>query len=99
MKLKNLRSHQWFSVPICLLILSLAFLTGFEPVLHNHDLNETQQDCASCTWSHSKVSEPLPDFEQALFFDNQSIVHVPTSNLFCITSSPYSSRAPPLSAS
>jgi hypothetical protein len=36
-------------------MLGYGVLTGFSPILHNHDLdlNQTHKDCAPCHWSQS----------------------------------------------
>ncbi len=40
------------------LILCFGVLTGFSPLLHNHELDifETDHDCAPCNWSQSQTS-------------------------------------------
>jgi len=95
MQSKLLKNHKWFSWQVYLLILALGFLSGFEPVLHNHDLDETHQDCASCTWSHSNVSEPASSFENSLFLDQQNILVIQAQGIFKFFAISNPSRAPP----
>lgn len=40
------------------LLLCFGVLTGFSPLLHNHDLDQSDkhEDCASCLWSQSNVN-------------------------------------------
>jgi hypothetical protein len=42
-------------------ILVFGFLTGFSPILHNHefDLEEAHQDCAPCEWSQDNVESEV----------------------------------------
>lgn len=42
-------------------ILIFGFLTGFAPILHNHelDLEETHQDCSPCKWSQENVGSEV----------------------------------------
>jgi hypothetical protein len=78
-----------------LLILILGFLSGFSPVLHNHDLDEEHSDCASCTWTHSSISEPATEYSDNHFLAYQKLYH----NLSAATSSCFNlsnrCRAPP----
>jgi len=95
MQPKLFEKHKWFSLQVYLLILSLGFLTGLEPVLHNHDLDETHQDCASCTWSGSNISEPVSSLEKDPHLHSQNILVVQTNNVFTLSDHSNSSRAPP----
>jgi len=99
MQPKLLENRKWFSLQVYLLILALAFLSGFEPVLHNHDLDEAQKDCASCTWSHSSVSEPIPTFQNSLPLNSQNILITQAQGAFIVFSFLNLSRAPPFSRS
>ena len=40
-----------------ILLLCFGVLVGFSPLLHNHDLDlsENHEDCASCLWSQSNL--------------------------------------------
>lgn len=40
-----------------LIVLSLGFLTGLEPALHNHDLDlhGEHEDCSSCSWTQISI--------------------------------------------
>jgi hypothetical protein len=42
-------------------ILVFGFLTGFAPILHNHefDLEETHQDCSPCKWYQDNVESKI----------------------------------------
>jgi hypothetical protein len=42
-------------------ILVFGFLTGFAPILHNHefDIEETHQDCSPCKWSQDNVESEI----------------------------------------
>ncbi len=95
MQPKLFENHIWFSLQVYLLILSLAFLTGLEPVLHNHDLDETHQDCASCTWSGSNSAEPVSSFEKYPHLHSQNILVVQTQSIFTLLKLSNTSRAPP----
>ena len=95
MQPKLLENHKWFSLQVYLLILALTFLSGLEPALHNHDLDETHKDCASCTWAHSNVSEPASSLEKDPSLDYQSNLEAQTLGIFKHFSFSNSSRAPP----
>jgi hypothetical protein len=80
-----------------LLALSLGILSGFSPVLHNHDLDlqDDHEDCFSCGWTQVNLETPppLPDtFNIRLeTFDPQVPETTPTADLFTA----FLSRAPP----
>ena len=52
------------------LLLCFGVLTGFSPLLHNHDLDlsESHEDCASCLWSQSTTNCDV--YAPSLSFDN-----------------------------
>jgi hypothetical protein len=93
MQPKLLEKYNLF--PVCLLILALAFLSGFEPVLHNHDLDESHHDCASCTWFGNHAIESNSNIIIKVIPTPQEIwvKHTPTDFKFFYSSN--SSRAPP----
>ena len=93
MQPKLLEKYNLF--PVCLLILALAFLSGFEPVLHNHDLDESHQDCASCTWFGNHAIESTSDIIIKVILPHQEIWVKPTLADFKIFYSSNTSRAPP----
>jgi hypothetical protein len=79
-----------------LLILILGFLSGFSPVLHNHDLDEEHSDCASCTWTHSSICEPALESIDNHFLAYQNLYYdlAPTiSSTFNLSNR---CRAPPV---
>jgi hypothetical protein len=81
------------------LLLCFGVLTGFSPLLHNHDFDhsDTHEDCASCLWSQSNVSceahAPCLSLNRIVeTFDFESPQVSFQSDLFLI-----SSRSPPRS--
>ena len=81
------------------LLICFGVLTGFSPLLHNHDLDfsDTHEDCASCLWSQSKTGcethAPCLAFNhtvQPLYFESSQASS--QTDLFQI-----SNRSPPFS--
>ncbi|PIQ99229.1 MAG: hypothetical protein COV66_15285 [Nitrospinae bacterium CG11_big_fil_rev_8_21_14_0_20_45_15] len=86
---------------VCVLILSLGFLSGFSPVLHNHDLDlqNNHEDCFSCEWNHVSMdpntAQPVLEFQ---FFKQEYNSPLYISKHLIATSS-FLGRAPPFASS
>ncbi len=79
-------------------ILVFGFLTGFAPILHNHelDLDETHQDCAPCKWSQEDTSSEISCVSLSYFASIQpfSISHV--NSVIFDDSNPVLNKSPPI---
>jgi hypothetical protein len=82
-----------------LLVLILGFLSGFSPVLHNHDLDEEHSDCASCTWTHFSICEPASESTDDLFLAYQSLYYDLAPKISSSLNLSNRCRAPPSSRS
>ena len=86
---------------VCVLILSLGFLSGFSTVLHNHDLDlqSNHEDCFSCEWNHVSMDPNTAQPELELQFFEQEYSSPLHESRHLIFSSAFLSRAPPFASS
>ena len=83
-------------IPVLLVIFCLTGLTGLEPVLHNHDLDQdTHGDCFSCGWTQVNLDQSTSLAQTFHFPINAFAPQFMGAPDATSTSTVFSSRAPP----